>query len=201
MPDKEGLSELRVAKEEEFFHNKEQALLEKLRERAVAESEARKLGEALGTKDERILQDLQALGYTPDTIKILFATPLIAVAWADGKVSERERSLIEELAGVSASDNAGAHHQLKQWLDKKPPQDFLDRSFRIIGSLLRTLPTDEESGDGRELLTSVTRIAEASGGFLGLGSISATERALIERVTREIENAHCEAARNIAQRL
>ena len=201
MPDKDAFSDLRIAKEEEFFHKREQALLEKVKQSAAAQSEARRLGEALGTRDEGILQDLQALGYTPDIIQILFAVPLIAVAWADGEVSERERSLIQELAGVSQSDNAAAHHQLKQWLDKKPPQDFLDRSLRIIGSLLKTLPPDRESGSGRELLTSATRIAEASGGFLGLGSISATERALIERVAREIENAHAEAARNIAQRL
>ena len=100
MPDKDFFSDLRKAKEEEFFRNREQALLEKLRRRAAAESEARKLGEALDTKDERILEDLQALGYTPDIIKLLFAVPLIAVAWADGEVSERERSLIQELAEV-----------------------------------------------------------------------------------------------------
>jgi hypothetical protein len=201
MPDKDAFSDLRIAKEEEFFHSREQALLEKVKQRAAAQSEARRLGEALGTRDEGILQDLQALGYTPDIIQILFAVPLIAVAWADGEVSKRERSLIQELAGVSQSDNAAAHHQLKQWLDKKPPQDFLERSLRIISLLLKTLPPDEESGRGRELLTSATLIAEASGGFLGLGSISVTERALIERVAREIENAHAEAARNIAQRL
>ena len=201
MPDKDAFSDLRIAKEEEFFHSREQALLEKVKQRAAAQSEARRLGEALGTRDEGILQDLQALGYTPDIIQILFAVPLIAVAWADGEVSKRERSLLQELAGVSQSDNAAAHHQLKQWLDKKPPQDFLERSLRIISSLLKTLPPDEESDRGRELLTSTTRIAEASGGILGLGSISATERALIERVAREIENAHAEAARNIAQRL
>jgi tellurite resistance protein len=201
MPDKDAFSDLRIAKEEEFFHSREQALLEKVKQRAAAQSEARRLGEVLGTRDEGILQDLQALGYTTDIIQILFAVPLIAVAWADGEVSKRERSLIQELAGVSQSDNAAAHHQLKQWLDKKPPQDFLERSLRIISSLLKTLPPDEESDRGRELLTSATRIAEASGGFLGLGSISATERALIERVAREIENAHAEAARNIAQRL
>src|ERR1700704_5251970 len=87
MPDKDAFSDLRTAKEEEFFHSREQALLEKVKQRAAAQSEARRLGEALGTRDEGILQDLQALGYTPDIIQILFAVPLIAVAWADGEVS------------------------------------------------------------------------------------------------------------------
>ena len=80
MPDKDALSDLRKAKEEEYFHNKERALLEKLRQRAAAEREARELGEVLRIKDERILEDLQALGFTADTIKILFAVPLIAVS-------------------------------------------------------------------------------------------------------------------------
>jgi len=56
MPDKDALSDLRKAKEEEYFHNKERALLEKLRQRAAAEREARELGEVLRIKDERILR-------------------------------------------------------------------------------------------------------------------------------------------------
>lgn len=199
MPEKDAFSDLRKAKEEEFFHSREQALLENLKRRAAAASETRKLGEALGTKDEQILEDLRALGYTAEMTRILFAVPLIAVAWADGEVSERERSLIQELAEIGERDVVAAH-QLDQWLASKPPQDFLDRSLRIIGSLLKALPPGGESG-GRELVASVTRIAEASGGFLGLGSISASERALIERVAGEIEDAHSEAARDVGKRL
>jgi len=74
-------------------------------------------------------------------------------------------------------------------------------AFWILPGRAFQQPANAESGSGPELLTNATRIAEASGGFLGLGSISATERALIERVVREIENAHSEAARDIAQRL
>ena len=44
MPDKDAFSDLRIAKEEEFFHSREQALLEKVKQRAAAQSEARRLG-------------------------------------------------------------------------------------------------------------------------------------------------------------
>jgi tellurite resistance protein len=188
MPDKDAFSDLRKAKEEEFFHNREQALLEKLKQRGVAEQEARKLGEALQVKDERILEDLQALGYDAETIGILFVVPMIAVAWADGEISGRERSLIRELAGVRGDGNSP--RQLQQWLETKPPQEFFDRSLRIIGLLLKELSPVEGSKKERELLSSATRIAEASGGILGLGSISNEERKLIERIENEIKSAH-----------
>ena len=199
MPDKDAFADLRKAKEDEFFLNREQALIEKLRQRAAAEIEARRLGEALNIEDEQILQDLQALGFGPDVVKILFALPLIAVGWADGEISERERSLIQELAGVRGDDKAA--RQLQQWLDQKPPQEFLDRGLRLIGLLLKELPPEEGSKGGRELLSSAIRIAEVSGGILGLGSISAEERELIERIAREIQSAHSEVARNLIEGL
>ncbi len=200
MPDKDAFTDLRKAKEEEFFRNREQALLEKLRQRAAAASDAQMMGDTLGTRDQQILEDLQALGYNRDVVKVLFALPLVAVAWADGEVSERERTLMEELsATMEGSENRG--DQLKQWLVRKPEQEFIDRSLRIISLLLKSMPPDLQSRRRNELLTSITRIAEASGGVLGLGSISAAERAQIERVTREIEQAHSVAARTIAERL
>jgi tellurite resistance protein len=191
MAQKDAFDELRKSKEEEYFRKQESELLEQLRQRAAAEAERRKMGEALETQDPQLLEDLQALGYTAETVKLLFAIPLISVAWADGSVSPRERSLILELA------QGGSQKQLMEWLDQKPSEKFIEGSLRAIRSLLAAKSADAR----RDLLSSCVRIAEASGGILGLGSISGAERAAMERVAAEIEREHPEASRQLLERL
>jgi hypothetical protein len=196
MAQKDAFDELRKAKEEEYFHKKETELLEKLRQRGAVEAERRKLGDALPTADAQILEDLQALGYNAETVKLLFVVPLLAVAWADGSITPRERSLILELA--KADDKQG---QLTQWLNQKPPDEFFERSLRVVRSLLAAQSPEERSAAKRNLHSSAVRIAEASGGILGLGSISNAERAAIERVAAEIETGHSDASRQMLDRL
>jgi Tellurite resistance protein TerB len=191
MAQKDAFDELRKSKEEEYFRKQESELLEQLRQKAAAEAERRKMGEALETQDPQLLEDLQALGYTAETVKLLFAIPLISVAWADGSVSPRERSLIRELA------QGGAQKQLTEWLDHRPSEAFVEASLRAIRSLLASKSADA----GCDLLASCVRIAEASGGILGLGSISGAERAAMERVAAEIEREHPEASRQVLERL
>jgi hypothetical protein len=197
MAQKDAFDELRKAKEEEYFRKQESELLEQLQERAAAEAERRKLGEALQTTDPQLLEDLQALGYTAETVKLLFAVPLISVAWADGSMSARERSLILELAKIDDQGQGAAQKQLTEWLDKRPSEAFFEGSLRAIRSLLAAGPADAK----RDLLSSCVRIAEASGGILGLGSISGAERAAMERIAAEIEREHSEASRQLLERL
>src|SRR5262245_13723111 len=132
MAQKDAFDELRKAKEEEYFHKKENELLEKLRQRGAADAERRKLGEELKTSDPQALADLQELGYRAETVQLLFVVPLIYAAWADGSITQRERSLILELAKADGP----ARRQLTQWLEERPPREFFERSFRVIQSLL-----------------------------------------------------------------
>jgi hypothetical protein len=202
MAQKDAFDELRKAKEEEYFHKKENELLEKLRQRGAVEAERRRLGDALHTTDSQILEDLQAMGYDAETVKLLFVVPLIAVAWADGSITPREKSLILELANVDdKQEGNAAQRQLMRWLDQKPSDEFFERSLRVIRSLLAGQPPDQRSEAKRDLLSSSVRIAEASGGILGLRSISNAERAAIERVAAEIESEHSEASRQMLDRL
>jgi tellurite resistance protein len=202
MQPKDAFDELRKAKEEEYFRRRESDLLEKLRLRAAGEAGRRELGSALETTDPQILEELQALGYNAETVKILFTVPLIYVAWADGSVTPRERSLILELSKVEDKLEGGAvQRQLTQWLDERPAEEFFERTFRVIKSLLAVEPAEERSATKRGLHSNAVRIAEASGGLLGLGSISKAERAAMERVAAEIERGHSEASRQILDRL
>jgi hypothetical protein len=84
------------------------------------------MAEALGLADDEILRELQALGYTSETVSLLHLAPLIQVAWAGGKVTEGERRLIYDLArSRSIEADSPADQRLTEWLDARPAGDFL----------------------------------------------------------------------------
>ena len=92
MTDRDAFAERGRSLEEEYFHRKEREVIDKMRVRAAADEQRRRLGEKAGVADEEVLSDLQALGYTPETVMMLYLVPLIQTAWAEGGVSpERAR--------------------------------------------------------------------------------------------------------------
>ena len=174
--------------EEEYFHRKEQELIEKLRKRRVAEAEMKELAEASGIPNEDVLKTLQELGYTRDTVSLLHLVPLISVAWADNKVSGAEREMILEAARLhGVSGEGAAYKQLNDWLTHRPSEEFLEQTLSVIANLAGTDRPDAAKFDREELLELSTRVAAASGGILGLGNrISDEEQALLDRLATQL---------------
>ena len=98
MPEKAFLYDLRRAREEEYFRKQEQALIEKLRRRALREAEKRNLGAVIGISDENLMTELLDEGFTAERIPLLYLVPALEVAWADGSVSDSEHGLLREFA-------------------------------------------------------------------------------------------------------
>jgi hypothetical protein len=177
------------ALEDEYFRKRERELVEKLRRRAEADATRQQLGEQAGVADAEILQDLQELGYTPETVTLLHLVPLVQVAWAEGGVSEQERSLIVEAArarGIDAGTPADA--QLAEWLAARPSEQLFERNLRAIRAILEAQPGADRDADRSDLLSYSTAIAEASGGVLGFRSVSSEERAVLARISSELQN-------------
>jgi hypothetical protein len=177
--------------EEEYFRKREKELIEKMRQHAEAGAERRRLGEQAGVADEEILQDLQALGYTPETVTLLHVVPLVQMAWAEGDVSDRERDLIQEAArarGIAAG--SAADQQLSNWLARRPSDDFFEKTLRAIGAVLEAQPAETRAASQKGLLSYCTAIASASGGILGFRTVSDQERQLLSRISQEFEKSH-----------
>jgi hypothetical protein len=177
--------------EEEYFRKREKELIEKMRQHAEAGAERRRLGEQAGVADEEILQDLQALGYTPETVTLLHVVPLVQMAWAEGDVSDRERDLIQEAArarGIAAG--SAADQQLSNWLARRPSDDFFEKTLRAIGAVLEAQPAETRAASQKDLLSYCTAIASASGGILGFRTVSDQERQLLSRISQEFEKSH-----------
>jgi hypothetical protein len=201
MSDKDAFADRKRALEEEYFQKKERELIEKLHRRAALEAERRTLSEIIGVRDQEVLNDLQELGYTPETLNLLHLVPLVQVAWAEGKVSGRERELILEAAAArGVREGSTAYQKLNEWLAKRPDDEFFDKTLAIIAAIIQSLPAEKRAADESNLLSHCERIAEASGGILGIGRVSDEERKALEQIANELERNHRDASRRIIER-
>ena len=191
MTDHDSLAERGRAIEEEYFRRKDRELIEKMRKAAAAEQARGEMGRKTGLGDPALLQELQELGFTPDTVILLPIVPVLEMAWAEGGITPAERSLIVQLARSRGVDeNSAADTQLTQWMTRRPDAAVFARAGRLIAAML-------SSGSGQagtplttgDLVAYCERIAAASGGILGLriGSISSEEKALLSRIASDLK--------------
>jgi hypothetical protein len=183
--------------EDEYFRQRDRELIRQRHDAARAEDERRRMGAAVGISDESLLGELQAIGYTPDTIQLLHLVPFIAVAWAEGGVSRAERDLILQAAALRGLvyDSPG-HRQLESWLAEPPSERFLSGSFRAIRAIYAALSPPVQDRAGRTFLDYCTAVARATGGFYGLGpKMSRDEKEVIDRISEALTPAQQEAGR------
>lgn len=195
MTDKDAFKERGRALEEEYFHRKERELIAQMRAKAAADAAQQELGARTGVADASILASLHELGYTADTISLLHVVPLVQMTWADGNVSMRERDLIIEAARARGIESGSAADQmLAGWLAKRPSDELFNTTLRAIGAMLESRPENEREASRKDLVSYLSSIASASGGVLGWGAVSDEERAVLARVTQELEKSHSPAA-------
>jgi hypothetical protein len=188
--------------EEEYFGRKNQELIEKLRERREREADRQKMAEMMGVDDQDVLEALQDLGYTSETIPLLPIVPLVEVAWAEGGVADREREMIFKIAEARGVPPDGvAHEMLSHWLENRPSERFFDNSLRAIRVIFDLLPEEQRLAGRRDLIAYCSQIASAvSSGIFGPGGVTDEERALIARIAAEIGQGREEAVRRVIKR-
>lgn len=183
MPDKDPRS-----REEEYFWKKDQELIEKMRRAAAAEQANRELGAKAGFTDPEMIQELQALGFTVDTVELLPLVPLVEIAWAEGGVSHAERQLVTKLArSRGIIEGSAADHQLSAWLASRPNPQVFGRAMRLVRAMLSSSSPTRTGLTADDLVAYCESIAAASGGVFGMKRISAEERALISTIASALK--------------
>lgn len=182
MSENDGITHDVRSREEEYFRQKDRELVESLRRAAEADESRRALESSSGIHDPAMLQELEALGFTPDTVSLLPIVPVVQMAWAESGVSESERELIVQFARERGiKEGSIADQQLGLWLEERPSEEVFARATRLIRAML-----EESHGAGElsvdDLLKHCEEIAAASGGILGFHKISAGERALLGQI-------------------
>jgi len=179
----------RTPREEEYFRKRDVELIERMISAAKLENERRQFADAAGISDQDILDDLERLGYSRETVMLVHLVPMVHVAWIDGSVSHPEREALFAMAllrGVKAG--IPAHVQLSKWLNTRPSKEFFLKTQRAIRVLLQSHPPETRSAEAADLVRCCTNIASASASLFGFGPrICSAERQLITEICADIE--------------
>lgn len=186
MADRDTFAERGRSLEDDYFGKKDQELIEKLRSAAAADQARATMGQQVGITDPALLLELEALGFTPDTVALLPLVPAVQMAWAEGGVSAVERDLIVKLArsrGIGAG--SAADRTLAEWLAARPGEHVFANAARLIRAMLTSPGAHDLTAD--DLVKHSESIAAASGGMLGRNRISAEERRLLTVLADELK--------------
>jgi hypothetical protein len=190
---KDIFEERERAEEAVYFASQDEKLIEKLRENARLEEIVKALAESLQGSNPELLRRVMALGVTLETGSAFLLAPLVQVAWAEGRVKDRERDAVLRLARArGVEEGSPADVQLREWLGKRPADAVFDTAMEVIKAGLSVLPSDLREERVRRIVDACHEVAESSGGLarvLGLGSgASHKEETLLDTITARLRS-------------
>jgi hypothetical protein len=183
MAEKDGITSDMRSREDDYFRRKDRELVELMRKAAADQQARQELEARSGIHDSAMLQELEALGFTPETVSLLPLVPIVQVAWAEGGISEDERRLIIQFArqrGIAPGSEPD--QKLAEWLKTQPSEVVFSRATRLIRAMLDDQSSGQQELKIDDLIRRCEEIAAASGGVLGFRKISADERALLGQI-------------------
>jgi hypothetical protein len=168
-----------------FFENRDQELLQKIKSEIEGKEIRIALGAVSGIDNTEVLDGLMAIGVSPESLSAVSLIPLVAVAWSDKSMAANEKDAILKAADAAgiAKDSA-SFDLLGSWLEANPKSDLLDAWKAYVGVLKTTLDETSLSQLKASVLNRAESIAEAAGGFLGIGSVSDAERNMIAQLSQ-----------------
>jgi len=171
------------ALEEEFFAKKNQQLLDKLKSTFDQDVTREKLQAATGITDPQVLERLIALQVRGETMTAFWLYPLVEVAWADGKLDARERDAILEAAvGAGMERGSAGYEMLESVMADGPTEARRKVWFAYARDLAGRLDAAERRRVREDLVGRARKVAEASGGILGIGRVSAAEQRILAAI-------------------
>jgi tellurite resistance protein len=170
--------------EEAFFRKMNAKLTDKLAEEAKKKLDKEAIGKLTGVSSEPILDKLIELKIGPSTLAAFGLLPVVEVAWADGKVDAKEKKAVLDAAAQAGLTQA-AVGVLEHWLEDRPPTVLLETWKTYIAAVVEHLAPEDRVLMRDEVLGRARAVAEASGGFLGLGHrVSKAEKAVLEKISK-----------------
>jgi hypothetical protein len=154
-----------------------------MRAKLETERAKKQLANTAGMTDEQVLARLLDAGVTPATITAMAVVPLIAVAWADGKLEEAERNQVLRYART-LDIGEEATTLLTSWLVAEPEPALFDTWLEYVRDLLPRL--DPPARDELRATTCMraAAVAEAAAGEpYGVGrQVSPEEKQVLQRI-------------------
>lgn len=181
-----SLSERGKALEDMFFTEKDRQLLEQLRKEMQDQENRKGLAAATGISNDALLDALVEQNLTAESMASVSLIPLVATAWADGKIDEAEREAVMEAASSNGIEKGSASHGLiDSWLKQRPSDELMETWKAYVATLKETLDAEAFSQLKSSILQRARDVSEAAGGILGFGKTSDSEA----KVIAELESA------------
>ena len=177
------------ALENEFFRKESEEQRRKLREKETRAEHREALKQVAVVTDDATIDRILDLGITAVTWAAVSLVPLVEVAWANGQVDEQERrSVLAAAEANGLTPGSPSHEILDGWLAHRPDGRLMEAWSAYIAMLGAELSPGEKHALRDELMGRARHVAEAAGGFLGMGSkISSEERVVLEALEKAFE--------------
>jgi hypothetical protein len=168
--------------EDAYFSKEDQMLLDNLRNLQKLEVTRETLKSVSGITDAKVLDRLMQLEIHPETLSSLAVIPLVTVAWADGSVDAREREAVLKSLETASFARGIDLKLVGHWLETKPKAQLLEGWLTYSKALAAEMTAEQKAVMRDELVGHARLVAQASGGVLGLGSVSNAEKAVLEQL-------------------
>jgi len=183
------LEQRRKGLEESFFAKHNRELLEKLRQKTDAAERREQFIAVSGIRNQALLDELVGLGLDAGSLAALGLIPMLQVAWADGKVQQRERDALLEAARKSGVVPGGPGYELfVGWLEREPDARLFKVWKDYIHALRGAVSEDSMRALRVEVLARAKAVARAAGGILGVGSVWGTEKGVLDQLEAAFED-------------
>jgi len=178
-----GLKAKAKALEDSFFAKENERILQELRVVKAREEKKKEFREYLNIDDEEIINALVDLEVEPETLIAFSLVPLVEVAWADGVIQPKERdAIIKAAIERGVEDGSPTCVLLRNWLQTKPDPRLLEVWKGYVEAVMATLGDRSKAHLKSGTMGRARAIAEAAGGFLGVASISAAEKKMLDEL-------------------
>lgn len=187
--DKNKILQMREAAfEARYFQKKEAELVDRLKSVFHKDIDRQSIREATGITDDALLDRLADLSLNGEMMAAFKLLPIVEVAWAEGGVDAKERRAVLEAAEQQGLEpGSKAYAMLERRLAEGPSPDARKVWFLYAAELKKTLSAEQLAEFRADLLALCHRVAEASGGILGLVlKTSANERRVIDAVEKAL---------------
>ena len=148
----------------------------------------------IAADDEHGFGENQPPSSAEDFDKLIPIVPLVKVAWAEGRVTRRERELIFDSAKrMGIQPGSRSYQKLSDWFELHPTDEFYDESLEQLRSEFEKLSEDDKTLRRLDLLSDCVNVAEASGGTsrfpAGGARICEEEITVVKNIARRLNGA------------
>jgi hypothetical protein len=167
--------------EDAFFRKRDAELLTEMRRREALQTHKKMLTEVSGITDDAVLEQLVAHNIQADKLAAFSLVPIIEVAWADGEIQPGERAiLIHAIEETGIPKDSISFQLLNQWIETRPEPKIMKLWTSYAQALAAKLPPEICESIKGTILSHARSVAQAAGGFLGLGRTSSAEDKVLQ---------------------